>query len=208
MHIWTDASPVTHTTVFFGCAICTPSASDSASFDEVLELLHLGGRSLPHAVLMMIPEAWQNHTEMDPARRAFYEFHATLTEPWDGPAALLASDEDREAFAGKLGLARVVFPYVENHNFYVEHWSHSVIWRKMKELGAVFAKEGFLAEPEDIFYLKRHEVPDALFDLYHSWAAPAPARGPSYWPPIIAKRKGIVAALNTWKASPALGTPP
>ncbi len=57
--------------------ICTPGASDSASFDEVLELLHLGGRSLPHAVLMMIPEAWENHTEMDPDRRAFYEFHAT-----------------------------------------------------------------------------------------------------------------------------------
>ena len=123
-------------------------------------------------------------------------------------ASLLASDEDREAFNGKLGLARVVFPYVENHNFYVEHWSHSVIWRKMKELGAVFTKEGFLEAPDDIFYLKRHEVPDALFDLYHSWAAPAPARGPSYWPPIVAKRKGIVEALNTWKASPALGTPP
>ena len=56
--------------------ICTPGASDSASFDEVLELLHMGGRSLPHSVLMMIPEAWENHTEMDAARRAFYEFHA------------------------------------------------------------------------------------------------------------------------------------
>ena len=55
-------------------------------FDEVLELLHLGGRSLPHAVLMMIPEAWENHAEMDPARRAFYEFHSMLMEPWDGPA--------------------------------------------------------------------------------------------------------------------------
>ena len=72
--------------------ICTEGASDSASFDEVLELLHLGGRSLPHAVLMMIPEAWQNHTEMDPARRAFYEFHASLTEPWDGPADVCFTD--------------------------------------------------------------------------------------------------------------------
>ena len=72
--------------------ICTPGASDSASFDEVLELLHLGGRSLPHAVLMMIPEAWENHTEMDPARRAFYEFHASLMEPWDGPACVVFTD--------------------------------------------------------------------------------------------------------------------
>ncbi|MDF5755973.1 glutamate synthase large subunit [Spongiactinospora sp. TRM90649] len=72
--------------------ICDPDASDTASFDECLELLHLGGRSLPHAVLMMIPEAWENHTEMDPARRAFYEFHSTLMEAWDGPASITFSD--------------------------------------------------------------------------------------------------------------------
>jgi glutamate synthase (NADPH/NADH) large chain len=72
--------------------ICTPEASDSATFDEVLELLHLGGRSLPHAMLMMIPEAWENATTMDPMRRAFYEFHSTLMEPWDGPASVVFSD--------------------------------------------------------------------------------------------------------------------
>ena len=72
--------------------ICTPDASDSATFDEVLELLHLGGRSLPHAMLMMIPEAWENATTMDPKRRAFYEFHSTLMEPWDGPASVVFSD--------------------------------------------------------------------------------------------------------------------
>ncbi len=72
--------------------ICTPGGSDSGTFDEVLELLHLAGRSLPHAVLMMVPEPWENHTEMDPDRRAFYEYHATLMEPWDGPAALTFTD--------------------------------------------------------------------------------------------------------------------
>ncbi len=72
--------------------ICTPGASDSASFDEVLELLHLGGRSLPQAVLMMIPEAWENNPDMDPQRRAFYEFYATLMEPWDGPANVCFTD--------------------------------------------------------------------------------------------------------------------
>src|SRR5581483_10638118 len=72
--------------------IATPGASDSASFDEVLELLHLGGRSLPHAVLMMIPEAWENHAEMDEARRSFYRFHACLMEPWDGPACVAFTD--------------------------------------------------------------------------------------------------------------------
>ncbi|KXW70805.1 glutamate synthase [Mycolicibacterium phlei DSM 43070] len=72
--------------------ICTPEASDSASFDEVLELLHLGGRSLPHAVLMMIPEAWENNTTMDPAERAFWQYHASLMEPWDGPACVTFTD--------------------------------------------------------------------------------------------------------------------
>ena len=72
--------------------ICTPGASDSASFDEVLELLHLGGRSLPHAVLMMIPEAWQQHDSMDPVRRDFYRFHGTVMEPWDGPASVAFTD--------------------------------------------------------------------------------------------------------------------
>jgi glutamate synthase (NADPH) large chain len=72
--------------------ILDESASDSASFDACLELLHLGGRSLPHAVLMMIPEPWENHAEMDPARRAFYRFHASLMEPWDGPALIAFTD--------------------------------------------------------------------------------------------------------------------
>jgi glutamate synthase (NADPH/NADH) large chain len=72
--------------------VCTPGASDSATFDEVLELLHLGGRSLPHSVLMMIPEAWENHASMDPARRAFYRFHSTMIEPWDGPACVTFTD--------------------------------------------------------------------------------------------------------------------
>jgi glutamate synthase (NADPH) large chain len=72
--------------------VCTPDASDTATFDEVLELLHLGGRSLPHSVLMMIPEAWENHDSMDPARRAFYQYHSTLMEPWDGPACVTFTD--------------------------------------------------------------------------------------------------------------------
>ncbi|MEV7086514.1 glutamate synthase large subunit [Streptomyces sp. NPDC093085] len=72
--------------------VCTPDASDSASFDEVLELIHLGGRSLPHSVLMMVPEAWENHDSMDADRRAFYQFHAAMMEPWDGPACVTFTD--------------------------------------------------------------------------------------------------------------------
>ncbi|MBM7825307.1 glutamate synthase (NADPH/NADH) large chain [Arcanobacterium pluranimalium] len=72
--------------------ICTPGGSDSASFDEVLELLHLGGRSLPHAVMMMVPEAWEGNQDMDALRRNFYEYHSLIMEPWDGPASITFTD--------------------------------------------------------------------------------------------------------------------
>ena len=72
--------------------IITPDGSDSASFDEVLELLYMGGRSLPHAMMMMIPEAWEKHSDIEPARKNFYEYHSMLMEPWDGPAAVVFTD--------------------------------------------------------------------------------------------------------------------
>jgi glutamate synthase (NADPH/NADH) large chain len=72
--------------------IVDDSSSDSGSFDEVLELLYLGGRSLPHSVLMMIPEAWENHATMSQSRRDFYAFHSSIMEPWDGPACITFTD--------------------------------------------------------------------------------------------------------------------
>src|SRR5688572_20257550 len=69
-----------------------PGQSDSASFDNALELLVMGGYSVAHAMMMMIPEAWENHTLMDPSRRAFYEYHAAMMEPWDGPASIAFTD--------------------------------------------------------------------------------------------------------------------
>ncbi|MFF1502974.1 glutamate synthase large subunit [Streptomyces sp. NPDC058316] len=99
---WMKARESQLATSLFGAAqldrifpVCTPDASDSASFDEVLELLHLGGRSLPHSVLMMVPEAWESpesQKAMDPARRAFYQYHSTMMEPWDGPACVTFTD--------------------------------------------------------------------------------------------------------------------
>jgi len=121
---------------------------------------------------------------------------------------VLGSDEDRDAFQQKLGLARVVFPYVENHNFYVEHWSHSVIWRKMRQLGAVFVKEGFFADENDVFYLKRDEVNEAIWDMYSAWAVGTKPRGPIYWPRELERRKRILDVLRAWSPPPALGNPP
>jgi pyruvate, water dikinase len=121
---------------------------------------------------------------------------------------LIDSDEDRATFEAKLGLARTVFPYVENHNFYVEHWGMSAVWGKMRQLGQVLADAGFFAAADDIFLLRRTEVPDAIFDYYHGWAVGIEARGPKFWPREIDRRRGIVNALRTWSPPPALGVPP
>ncbi|GAM67827.1 glutamate synthase [Vibrio sp. JCM 19236] len=72
--------------------ICQEGSSDSANFDMALELLVLSGRSLPHALMMLIPEAWQENKNMDPKRRAFYQYHANIMEPWDGPASVCFTD--------------------------------------------------------------------------------------------------------------------
>jgi len=121
---------------------------------------------------------------------------------------LLDSDEDRAAFDAKLGLSRTVFPYVENHNFYVEHWAHSVLWRKMRDLGGVLRAGGFIVDVDDVFMFRRNELADVLWDLYSAWAVGAPARGPAYWPKEIERRRTIHKALQEWSAPPALGVPP
>ncbi|MFQ5846667.1 MAG: glutamate synthase large subunit [Candidatus Methylomirabilales bacterium] len=75
--------------------VIQPDGSDSAMFDNCLEFLVLAGRSLPHAVMMMIPEPWSNHESMSDAKKAFYEYHSSLMEPWDGPASIAFTDGAR-----------------------------------------------------------------------------------------------------------------
>ena len=72
--------------------IIVPGKSDSAQFDNMVELLTLGGRTLPHAMMMMIPEAWEGNVAIDEDRKSFYRYAASLVEPWDGPAAIVFSD--------------------------------------------------------------------------------------------------------------------
>lgn len=122
--------------------------------------------------------------------------------------ALLPTDEDRANFDGLITLATKVFPYVESHNFYVEHWHHSIFWKKIRELGAVFVAHNFFDEPDDIFHLHRFELNAAIYDLEIAWASAAKARGETHWRPIIARRKKIREKLMEWTPPPALGTPP
>lgn len=122
--------------------------------------------------------------------------------------SLLAHPETAAAFDQNLGLARTVFPYVESHNFYVEHWYHTLFWNKVREFGALLARHRFLGAADDIFYLQRHEVSDALVDLRLAWAAGSEPRGPGYWPPIVVRRKAIMEAMRRFTPPPALGAVP
>jgi pyruvate,water dikinase len=120
----------------------------------------------------------------------------------------LPTEEDREAFDGLVEIAREVFPFVENHNFYVEHWHHSLFWSKVRQLGEVFVAHGFFEDHEDLFYLHRNEVYGALYDLIIGWATGTEARGVTYWRPEIARRRAIRDTLCAWSPPPALGVPP
>jgi pyruvate,water dikinase len=122
-------------------------------------------------------------------------------------AELLPSDDDREAFVQVLELARKVFPFVENHNFYVEHWHHSIFWNKVRDLGGVFEAFGYFEDSEDIFFLHRYEVHQALYDMLTGWATTNPARS-GYWREEIDARKRIMEKLRSWSPPPALGKPP
>jgi pyruvate,water dikinase len=122
--------------------------------------------------------------------------------------ALLPDDETRAAFDEKLGLSRMVFPYVENHNFYVEHWALSIFWRKIRRLGQVLAGAGFWPEADDIFYVRRDELQQVLYDYGNGWAVGADSIGPGYWPAEIERRKGIIAALESKPPAPAMNQPP
>lgn len=120
----------------------------------------------------------------------------------------LLDEESAAIFDAKRSLAATAYPYVENHNFYIEHWTMGIFWRKVRALSKVFAEAGFWADDEDMLYLSRTEVRDALFDLVNSHGIGAKAIGPVYWPDVIAERKDIVTALKKARPAPALNTPP
>ena len=121
---------------------------------------------------------------------------------------LLGTDEEKAAFDQMLGLCHVVFPYVEDHKFYCEHWFVSRFFNKMREFGALLERKGVLESGEDIFHLQHTEVTSAIMDVMIAWAAGSEARGGPHWKPIVAKRKRIIKALEAWNAPPALGPMP
>jgi pyruvate, water dikinase len=122
--------------------------------------------------------------------------------------AALLEGESRAQFDELLTLSRTVFPFIEDHNFYVEHWMHTVFWNKVRSLGDLLVERGQFDDAEDIFFLNRHELAGVLYDVADTWAVGVELRGRLRWRETVARRKEMLAALREWSAPPALGVPP
>ena len=141
---------------------------------------------------------------MRPTERLIAEKERIVEEYRD-----LLDEESAAVFESKRQLAVTAYPYVENHNFYIEHWTMGVFWRKVRELGEMLAGLGLWETADDMLYLNRNEIRDVLFDVvtFHGVGADAPI-GAVKWPKEIERRRKIVEALKTARPAPALNTPP
>jgi pyruvate,water dikinase len=123
---------------------------------------------------------------------------------------MLLSADARAAFDDHLRLCRTVFPFVENHNFYIEHRWLTIFWNKLRGFGVLLARAGFLDDVDDLFFLRHDELREALEELRMFWSSGGAGtpRGPGHWPPVVGRRKAIHAAMRKWSPPPALGTVP
>jgi pyruvate,water dikinase len=122
----------------------------------------------------------------------------------------LLPEEQRRPFDERLDLARRVFPFVEDHAFYVDHWYATLFWNKVRPFGALLNRYGFLEDQEDVFFLRHDEVRAALEELRLFWGAGCAGvpRGPGQWPPLVTRRKAIHRAMRDWTPPPLLGRDP
>jgi pyruvate,water dikinase len=160
--------------------------------------------SIPYASLIGHIHALQSGQEIERPTEEIQRERDRLAE---GYGALLDEDS-RQAFNDLLALSRTVFPYVEEHKFFCDYWFLTRWWNKLREFGALLARHGFLTEGEDVFQLSRHEVASALDELVLTWATGGEPLGPKHWPPIVARRKALLAKLAGWTPPPALGIAP
>jgi len=121
---------------------------------------------------------------------------------------LLRSEDERQAFDQMLGLSHLVFPFVENHKFYCEHWFTSLFFKKVREFGALLVAQGVLAEAGDVFHLQYVEIESALADVSLAWAGGGKPLGAAHWRPIVEERKRILEKFKEWNPPPALGPIP
>lgn len=122
--------------------------------------------------------------------------------------ALLRTAEERQAFDQMLDLCHLVFPFVENHKFYCEHWFTTLFFKKVREFGSLLVSNGLLAEAADVFHLQYVEIEAALADVSLAWAGGGKPLGATRWRPVVTERKRILENLTGWNPPPALGPIP
>ncbi len=121
---------------------------------------------------------------------------------------LLETEEDRAAYDQMITLAHRVFPYVEGHKFYCEHWYTNLFFNKIREFGTLLAQRGFFPDAEDVFHLSHYEVEAAIVDLMTAWSNGSEPRGPAVWPAIVKERKAAIVEWSKHDSPPALGPVP
>jgi len=121
---------------------------------------------------------------------------------------LLETEEERAAYDQMIELAHRVFPYVEGHKFYCEHWYTNLFFNKIREFSALLTANGFFQDTEDVFQLTHYELESAIVDLMTSWSNGSPPRGPARWPTIVKERRAALAEWAKHETAPALGPVP
>jgi len=121
---------------------------------------------------------------------------------------LLNTEEERAAYDQMIALAHRVFPYVEGHKFYCEHWYTNLFFNKIREFGGLLSQHGFFPDTEDVFHLTHYELEAAIIDLMTAWSNGSAPRGPAVWPPIVKERKAAIAEWARHETPPALGPVP
>jgi pyruvate, water dikinase len=140
--------------------------------------------------------------------RPLEKLHAERSKLIAGYRKLLGSEEERQAYDQMVTLAHRVFPYVEGHKFYCEHWYTNLFFNKIREFGALLAANQFFADAEDVFHLTHYELESAIIDLMTAWSNGSPPRGPAHWPQIVAERRAAIAEWAKHNTPPALGPVP
>jgi pyruvate,water dikinase len=161
--------------------------------------------SMPFACL---PEYIKRLKAGETLERPMKRLQAERKEIIEGYRDLLNTDEDRAAYDQMITLAHRVFPYVEGHKFYCEHWYTNLFFNKIREFGALLAANGFFRTAEDAFHLTHYELELAIIDLMTSWSSGSAPRGPAHWPSIVAERRAAIAEWAKHVTPPALGPVP
>jgi len=160
---------------------------------------------VPLSSICMYAEKLRRGESLDRPLEAIRKERDSITAEY---RALIANEQDRAAFDQLLNTAKTVFPYVENHLFYVEHWFHSVFWNKVREVSRIMVEHGMIEDVEDIWYLRRGEIKDALWDMVTAWATGVKPRGAFTLPKEIGWRKEVLQKFREWSPPPAVGTAP